>query len=231
MKLHPLTGPLQKLSDVQSLSFAARHILAWHTPTTRRTRLSFLANPDMREWLQRAHFRLWSTMAVSCYFRGLWRVIRRRERFCPDGFLVNIAAALLFACTEVGLRLTSLGRLASCMGISLGLDSSGPAPRGVPSYLSERERRLCRAVNRVTRRWPFGGGACLRQSLTVGLILRHHHPRLRLAVGRDGAGKVVGHAWIEVDGWSVTEPGDLLPLPDPATLRPSRDFGHRHQEW
>lgn len=120
---------------------------------------------------------------------------------------VAIPVVSWLAVVEVGLRSTTLPRLARLLGVPLdagGTTVGTPAPQRL--VLTAREQRRLRVLAAVVKRWPFGPGPCLRQSLVAGRILRRHGPRLRLGAAPTGDG-VLGHAWLEVGGnWVVGQP-------------------------
>jgi len=120
----------------------------------------------------------------------------------------------VYLAAELGIRVVRLPRLARWLGMELDLDGRKPAPAGSPSWLTPLERRRLVMVQRVAHHWPLGTGQCLRVSLVSGWALRQHGPRLRLGVQSTRGGQPVGHAWVEVDGLSVTDPGvpALLPM-------------------
>lgn len=118
--------------------------------------------------------------------------------------------ACLAVAAEVAVRFISLRKLTRSLGIQMrdaSPDSGGSTTETIDASLLERAD----AVSKVYRVWP-GDGSCLRRSVVLGFRLREHQPVLRLGVGRN-AGKIEGHAWIEVDGMVVGEgPGDYIPL-------------------
>jgi len=120
----------------------------------------------------------------------------------------------VYVVAELGVRLVSLPRLARWLGIELALDGQPPAPRGSSLRLAPSERRRLIMAQKVARRWPWGAGQCLRVSLVSGWVLRRHGPRLRLGVQSTREAQLLGHAWVEIGGMAVTDPGDpaLLPL-------------------
>jgi len=119
----------------------------------------------------------------------------------------------VYAAAEIGVRVVRLPRLAAWLGMKLSLDGQEAAPWGRPSQLENRERRRLVMAQKVARRWPFGAGQCLRVSLVSGWVLRRHGPLLRLGVQSTGGAAPLGHAWVEVDGMAVTDPGDPMLVP------------------
>ena len=131
------------------------------------------------------------------------------------------AAALVtvlwwLAVVELGIRLLPLPRLSRLMGIYLESNppDAGP-PEGPGSRVPQLGRfrlRQLRMLGRVTPRWPFCDGACLREALVCGRIARRHSPLLRIGALSTGGG-VEAHAWIEVAGHRFGgSPGDFVPL-------------------
>ena len=121
-------------------------------------------------------------------------------REVPD-LCVALAAAVA---VEVGLRTTTLPRLARALGAPLTADGlatlTGPSA-GRP--LPDRTLRRIHASRRVVRHWPFGD-TCLRQALVCGWLLRRLRPTLQLGVARVD-GEVRAHAWLVVAG-TVVDP-------------------------
>jgi len=148
--------------------------------------------------------------------RALWWLATMR---CVRSWSGDDRRALLhvlpvYLAAELGIRVVRLPRLARWLGMELGLDGRRAAPAGSPSWLTPLEQRRLVVAQRVARHWPLGAGQCLRVSLVSGWALRRHGPRLRLGVQSPRGGRPVGHAWVEVDGLSVTDPGPpgLLPV-------------------
>jgi hypothetical protein len=115
-------------------------------------------------------------------------------------FAVTIGRAALI---ELGLRVTTLPRLASWLGVPLDTGRRGvPTPPEVTAArLTPSQQARVAAIGAVYRRWPFGD-TCLRRALADGHTLRSRSPVLRVGVTRrDGA--VLAHAWIEFDGMSL----------------------------
>jgi hypothetical protein len=134
---------------------------------------------------------------------------RRLARRLRSAAAVGWVLAWLLV-VEVGLRIARLPRLAGALGVVVA--SEEPAPTTGRTVLRPSEARRLRALATVAPHWPFGSGACLRQSLVAGYILRAHEPRLRLGVDA-GGGELHAHAWLEVDGLGVVgDQADFLPL-------------------
>jgi hypothetical protein len=112
---------------------------------------------------------------------------------------IGLLAKVLFtaAAVEMAIRCLPLPMVTRLAGVSLATDA--PA-RAVPApTLTATERRTLRWAETVMRRWPFGTGACLRQSLVIGRFLRRLQPTLRIGVARDG-NVISAHAWLEIPG-------------------------------
>nr|WP_255622445.1 lasso peptide biosynthesis B2 protein [Tessaracoccus sp. OS52] len=113
-----------------------------------------------------------------------------------------MAAFLVAVVVEVGLRVTTLPRLASLLGVPL---ASGE-PSGEPETMSGKQlaglpataRRQVRATRRVLNCWPFGD-TCLRQALVSGNRLRRLAPSLHIGVAKI-EGEIRAHAWLVVSG-------------------------------
>lgn len=112
-------------------------------------------------------------------------------------------AAVWAGVVELGLRTSSVERVAGRCGVHLGT-RRGAAPN---PEASGRYRREIGAVARVFRLWPFGP-PCLRRSLTLGALLRSHRPTLRLGAARSETG-VRFHAWLEIGGATIGEPSSV----------------------
>ncbi|MFC7494564.1 MULTISPECIES: lasso peptide biosynthesis B2 protein [unclassified Nocardioides] len=145
---------------------------------------------------------------------------RRIPRVTPAEIPSLLAALLLAVVVEVGLRVTTLPRLARLLGTRLvmdGIDADAAAgstdrstpPPPLPPWAI---KRLC-AVRRVLRHWPFGD-TCLRQALVGGGRLRRLDPALVVGVAKID-GEVRAHSWLLVNG-AVVDPlfaaGSYRPL-------------------
>lgn len=132
------------------------------------------------------------------------RVRGRLARSVPETPVVLLVAVGV----EIGLRCTSLPRLARVLGIRIGADTTPPvageAPTGgsEPVVLPRWSRRRVRASNRVLDHWPFGN-TCLRQCLVLGQRLRQLEPVLRIGVRAEPDGKLLAHSWLEIGGLSI----------------------------
>ncbi len=89
--------------------------------------------------------------------------------------------------------------------------ATGAAAAYAPHLLTATEQQARRSTFRVIRRWPFGLGPCLRESLVLGHLLRDHSPVLRFGVTRDH-GSILAHAWLEVAGRPINDPAGVLPF-------------------
>jgi Transglutaminase-like superfamily len=122
-------------------------------------------------------------------------------------------SVVLLASAEISLRVADLRRVARWFGATLEFTDSAPGFAIHALNLSQSERRRLAVLNKVAQRWPLGpGGACLRQSLSAAHLVRSRGPQLRLSVGRQEGGEITAHAWVEVNGTAVTDPGDFAPL-------------------
>jgi hypothetical protein len=125
------------------------------------------------------------------------------------------AALALAVVVEVGLRTTTLPRLAKALGTPLAVD-------GFDAYAAPADAVLLpgwavlrmHAVRRVLRHWPFGD-TCLRQALVCGWLLRRLHPALQLGVAKVD-GEVRAHAWLVVSG-TVVDPRRAVSSYQPLT--------------
>ena len=138
----------------------------------------------------------------------LVRLLRRPQLLAAAG-----ESVLLLATAEVSLRLAELPRVAQWFGATLEFTDTPPGLAVDTLDISPSERRRLAVLSRVARRWPLAPrGACLRHSLSAAHVVRSRSPRLRLSVGRTSPGDIAAHAWIEIDGTAVTDPGDFEPL-------------------
>jgi hypothetical protein len=115
-----------------------------------------------------------------------------------------LAALGVAIVVEIGLRVTTLPRLARILGVPLGTEDPerADAPVTVESpptlALPPAARRQVRATRLALRHWPFGD-TCLRQALVSGQRLRRLHPTLHVGVAKVGS-EVRAHAWIMLGG-------------------------------
>jgi hypothetical protein len=145
----------------------------------------------------------------------LARWLRRPELVAAVG-----ESVLLLASAEISLRLADLPRVARWFGATLEFTDSPPVVAVAALKLSPSQCRRLAVLNRVALRWPLAPrGACLRHSLSAAHMVRSRGPQLRLSVGRQERGDIAAHAWIEVDGTAVTDPGDFDPLSRRSTPR------------
>ncbi|MHB8682278.1 MAG: lasso peptide biosynthesis B2 protein [Acidimicrobiales bacterium] len=134
------------------------------------------------------------------------RLLRVPARAVALGWVLGWLAVV-----EIGLRVVSLPSLARVVGVALEAEPS-TSKAVSPPRLRAGERRRLLALQRVTPRWPFGPGPCLRQSLVAGRILRRHRPTLLLGAMPDGD-TLTAHAWLEVVGFGVVgDDSGFLPL-------------------
>ncbi|MBB5786248.1 lasso peptide biosynthesis B2 protein [Jiangella mangrovi] len=133
---------------------------------------------------------------------GWWRAVRS-VRDWP----VAARAVLVTVVVEAGLRLATLPRLASLVGVPLRFDDDPvpPAAPSLPAILGAREVRALYVSERVVRHSPFGD-TCLRRALVGGHVLRRRKPALRVGVAKID-GRIQAHAWLEIDGVSLDPVG------------------------
>ena len=116
---------------------------------------------------------------------------------------------------ELAVRYDRIERAASRFGATLSFAEPAPSRVPVPLLLTRHERVRLTVLAKLARHWPFSpepGGSCLRHSLAASYFLRHRQPQLRLGVAMDERRGVLAHAWVEVEGWAVTNPGEYQPL-------------------
>ena len=139
----------------------------------------------------------------------------RVPRVRPSELPSLCAALALAVVVEVGLRTTTLPRLARALGTPLAVDGFeayvGPAGAVLlPDWAVLRMH----SVRRVLRHWPFGD-TCLRQALVCGWLLRSLGPALQLGVAKVD-GEVRAHAWLVVSG-TVVDPRRAVSSYQPLT--------------
>lgn len=127
----------------------------------------------------------------------------RLRRLVPE-LPASLAALVVAVVVELGLRTTTLPRLAKLLGTPLALEGTPIARQGAPSTsLPSAATRQIRATRRVLRHWPFGD-TCLRQALISGQRLRRLSPSLHVGVARI-EGEIRAHAWLVIDG-AIVDP-------------------------
>ena len=132
--------------------------------------------------------------------RRRMRVPRVRMADVPDLCVAFAVAAVV----EVGLRTTTLPRLARALGTPLAVDGfDAYAASAAATALPPWAVRRMHAARRVLRHWPFGD-SCLRQALVCGRLVRRLSPALQLGVAKVD-GEVRAHAWLVVGG-TVVDP-------------------------
>jgi hypothetical protein len=141
------------------------------------------------------------------------RALRRFASLPAAERSTTVRALLVMVWVELLIRWRRLPVLSRQLGVRL---ESGAAPRragsgaaaGGPApdvALPPEVVRTRRCVARLVSIWPLGAGPCLRESLTLGALVRDYHPVLRLGVARHGP-RIRAHAWIEIDDMPVNDP-------------------------
>ena len=130
---------------------------------------------------------------------GISVVIKSWRRLPSPYRLATAKAATVVVVIEIGLAVSSLGRVARFMGVPLATDRTAPplAAQADLEVLDDRERQAYWAVRWVLTRWLFDG-TCLRRALAFGWFIRRHHPVLRLGMSDEEG--TIAHAWIEAEG-------------------------------
>jgi Transglutaminase-like superfamily len=132
--------------------------------------------------------------------RRRWRIPRVRVSEVPDLCTALVVAVVV----EVGLRTTTLPRLARALGTPLAVDGHDAFAERADAVLLPRWAVLrVHVAERVLRHWPFGD-TCLRQALVCGWMVRRLRPALQLGVAKV-EGEVRAHAWLIVGG-TVVDP-------------------------
>lgn len=156
-------------------------------------------------------------------FARLRRMLQKWTQLPRGARSLTSRALVVFMTVEMIVRWVRLPRIARTLGVKLEVGAptaDGPptgalGPDGVhedratahpPTLMAMRD-----AAASVARHWPFGSGPCLRESLVLGYLVRHHDPILRLGVRKHGD-EVQAHAWIEVDGRPLNDPLGFVPF-------------------
>jgi hypothetical protein len=106
----------------------------------------------------------------------------------------------LLGVVEVLIRWMPLQRLSRLLGVRVDLGPGRPGMAPVdPRSLSPRQRRRVRMTLRLSARWPFSEGPCLRRSLVLARLLRPDDVAVRLGFPRE-SGIAIAHAWVELRG-------------------------------
>lgn len=120
---------------------------------------------------------------------------------------------VLLLAVEIGTRQIRLPTLTRLLGV--GWQSPATDEPWIPTA---SERRQLRCLARFVRHWKLAEGPCLRQSLVLGRLLRHHRPVLRVGVRRSERGHMQAHAWLEIGASVLGERTGYLPLAGPHVL-------------
>lgn len=159
------------------------------------------------------------------WYRAVGQLARAVRRIPPRELLTTARAGLLLIGVEIGLRRLRLQTLARWCGVRLDFSPRSAASPVALGELPERTQRAVRAARRVTRRWPFSSGSCLRRALVGGHLIRDLRPTIRIGVAdRDGA--IAAHAWLELDGRPMEDVDTFVAFSDssaPATDTLDRD--------
>jgi Transglutaminase-like superfamily len=131
--------------------------------------------------------------------RRLGRRLLRALRMPPREILTTLHVAAVMVVVEMLIRWVPLPRLSRLLGLRVNLAPARPAVEQMrATELPARAGRQLRCTRRVADAWPFSKGPCLRRSLVVGHLLRHHDPAVRLGVAGSGD-HLFAHAWVEID--------------------------------
>jgi hypothetical protein len=136
--------------------------------------------------------------------RQAGRAVRLLRRLI-EATLEPLIVVAIASGVELGLRFTTLPRVARLLGLPLALGGASPATQ--PVVLPRRTAWRMRVVDAVMRRWPWGD-TCLRRSLVTGHRLRSLGPVLRLGVRDVVTHQLAAHAWLEIDGGSLDPEAD-----------------------
>jgi len=123
-------------------------------------------------------------------------------------------AVIVVCAVEIGLRVSTLPRVATLLGVPLLLLDAPVDPHVLgPRFLGAADVARYRAARAVSRRWPWGrSGPCLQLALTAGWLLRHRRAGIALGTTARG-GRTIAHAWVVVDGYALDqEAAGYVPL-------------------
>jgi hypothetical protein len=134
----------------------------------------------------------------------------RLRRGLPDAALFA-EAWLALALARVALRAWPLRRVARALGALWAI-----APRGAARH--DAPRAVGAIAGAAARCHP--GSTCVPRAVAAQILLRRrgHRAEVRMGFRRDGR-RLLGHAWVEVDGRRVAEPAGEVwaPLSAPAS--------------
>lgn len=143
--------------------------------------------------------------------KKLPEVARKAVRLPPLELVSTLAAAVWIALAEAAVRVLPIARSARLFGVSLVAETS--TSTDLPA-LSAGEARGVRAVRRLLPRIYGSERGCLRRSLVLGRVLRAHQPVMRIGVARID-GEFSAHAWIELGGSPIEDPGEHVAFDTP----------------
>ena len=149
-------------------------------------------------------------MTWSPSLGAIQRLIRRMRTLSWHRRWLALRAVVLLLLAEIAIRALRLPAAARLFGVKMGT----PPPVAEVRRLNNDERELVQIIQAVARRWPFGEGACLRESLAIGTTMREREPWLQIGV-RNIDGTIGAHAWLVVDGTIVGTSGDFAVLSGP----------------
>ena len=157
------------------------------------------------------------------------RIRGKAWRLPPRDMLTTVHAVMVLLVVELAIRSVSLPRLCVVGGIRLGGSvSQGPNARRLEmDELPPKAVRALRATRRVTSRWPFCAGPCLRSALVGGHLIRELEPTLRIGVAPNEF-TIRAHAWLEVNGRPLEDVSGFRPFDGPARCAPSAPTGGGH---
>jgi Transglutaminase-like superfamily len=140
------------------------------------------------------------------------RLVDRLARLSALDVLTAMHVAGLLALVEVLVRMVPLPSASRLLGVRV--EATPPLALEDPldsATLTSGERRRLRWARRLSDRWPFSRGPCLRRALVGGRLLRHRHPVVRLGLAGSGDA-LVGHAWLEIDGHPLETLSGVTPF-------------------
>ena len=142
-----------------------------------------------------------------------WRALAANEQWLTvksAALIAAAAASLRLLGLKRTLRLASLDRPATALGVSLGL-SNGQAPAR-PAHQTSKTviDTLASAADRAERYAP--GGSCLSKSVALAWMLRREGLDAAVRIGVRTAGAFEAHAWVEASGLEPGNRAQFTPL-------------------
>jgi hypothetical protein len=126
-----------------------------------------------------------------------------RAPIADKGDALSVLGLLVLA--EGAVRCLPTQLAARLFGVSFGAQREERSPAGPMTELESEVVVAARRVDRVVSVVHPKDG-CLRRSLVLGHRLRERSPQLVIGVAKED-GALSAHAWLEIEGCPVPEPG------------------------